>query len=319
MPSKQASVVVIAPVYVDIAVRCEQFPPPGGTVKGSGFSYRPTGPGINQATQIALCDCGVSLIAKVGTDIFGDIIRQNLNEHNISQFYIHLAEARNTGIIVTIVNQQGQNISCISDGSNSALRPEEIQSAHIESLIAQADACLIHGRLPQDVIVAAIKTCKLQRTPVLLDPALDSGISSGSLAELPFDYYSVDVLMPDIHEAAELVQEKASLHTAKLIGSDLVARGAGCAVIKLGRQGCMVVDRDKAEHVPAFDVGFVDHSGCSDAFAGALAASIAAGDEIIRAVRFAGAAGAIACSRFGEQDALPKKAEIIELLQTRGD
>ena len=81
----------------------------------------------------------------------------------------------------------------------------------------------------------------------------------------------------------------------------------------------MVVDRDKAEHIPAFDVGFVDHSGCSDAFAGALAASIAVGDDIIRAVRFAGAAGAIACSRFGEQDALPKKAEIIELLQTRGD
>ena len=60
---------------------------------------------------------------------------------------------------------------------------------------------------------------------------------------------------------------------------------------------------------------FVDHAGCGDAFDGALAASCAVGDEIRKAVKFASAAGALACTKFGAQEALPKKEEILELLQ----
>jgi len=39
------------------------------------------------------------------------------------------------------------------------------------------------------------------------------------------------------------------------------------------------------------------------------------GDELRKAVRFAAAAGALACTKFGSVEALPTKAEIIELLQ----
>ena len=76
-----------------------------------------------------------------------------------------------------------------------------------------------------------------------------------------------------------------------------------------------MVDREGTSHIPAFEVKFVDHSGCGDAFDGALAASCAVGDEIRKAVKFASAAGALACTKFGAQEALPKKEEILELLQ----
>jgi sugar/nucleoside kinase (ribokinase family) len=39
------------------------------------------------------------------------------------------------------------------------------------------------------------------------------------------------------------------------------------------------------------------------------------GDDIRKAVKFASAAGALACTKFGAIEALPAKAEIIELLQ----
>ena len=39
-------------------------------------------------------------------------------------------------------------------------------------------------------------------------------------------------------------------------------------------------------------------------------------DEIVKAAKFAAAAGALACSKFGAMESLPKKMEIIELLQT---
>jgi sugar/nucleoside kinase (ribokinase family) len=77
----------------------------------------------------------------------------------------------------------------------------------------------------------------------------------------------------------------------------------------------MVVDRNSADHIPAPAIDLVDSTGTGDAFAGALAASCAVGDDLRSAVRFASAAGALACTKFGSVEALPQKAEIIELLQ----
>jgi ribokinase len=77
----------------------------------------------------------------------------------------------------------------------------------------------------------------------------------------------------------------------------------------------MVVDRNAADHIPAYEIDLVDHTGTGDAFAGALAASLAVGDDLRKAVSFASAAGALACTKFGSVDAMPTKAEIIELMQ----
>jgi ribokinase len=60
----------------------------------------------------------------------------------------------------------------------------------------------------------------------------------------------------------------------------------------------------------------VDQTCRGDAFAGALAACYAVSGDIREAAKFASAAGALACTKFGSIESLPTKAEIIELLQT---
>jgi sugar/nucleoside kinase (ribokinase family) len=83
----------------------------------------------------------------------------------------------------------------------------------------------------------------------------------------------------------------------------------------MGKRGCMVVDRDGADHIPAFEVELIDQTGRGDAFAGALAAYYAVKNDIREAAKFASAAGALACTKFGSIEALPTKDEIIQLLQ----
>jgi len=51
------------------------------------------------------------------------------------------------------------------------------------------------------------------------------------------------------------------------------------------------------------------------AFAGALAAYCAVKDDIREGVKFASAAGALVCTKFGGIEALPSKADIIQMLQ----
>jgi len=314
MQGKTPKIVVVGGAYVDMAIRCAQIPSVGQNVIGSSLSYRITGPGPNQAVEASLCGCNVYLISKVGGDSFGQMVKANLAEFKVNTDFVYTAEARNTGAVVTLVNTEGENTSLTYIGANAALLPQDIQTA--EQLISQADICLIHGQLPQDTIATAIRCAKLHGPKVILNPARPIDQTSGEKTALPTEYFSADILIPNLYEAADITEQSAAnIHTAKLIGSDLVARGVGAAVITMGSRGCMVVDRNSADHIPAFEIEIIDHTCTGDAFAGALAAYYAVKNDIREAVKFASAAGALACTKFGTLESLPTKAEIIELLQ----
>jgi ribokinase len=256
--------------------------------------------------------------------------RKSLADFDVDIEHLFAAQAKNTGVVVTLVNAIGENAVCTYTGANSALGSQDIQAA--EQVISEADVCLIHGALPQEAIVTAVRCAQVHGVKVILNPARPmEPVPSASLAdedksgdrpkmerssELPAEYFLADILIPNLYEAADITdQEAANIHTAKLIGSDLVARGVRAAVITMGRRGCMVVDRNGADHIPAFEVELVDQTGRGDAFAGALAAYYSVKDDVREAVRFASAAGALACTKFGSIEALPTKEEIIQLLQ----
>jgi ribokinase len=314
MTGRIPKVVVIGGTYVDMAIKCCQIPSPGRNVTGAALSYTATGPGPNQAIAAALCGCEVHLISKIGGDPFAQMAIEGLSELKVNTDYVYTAEAKNTGVIVTLVDSVGENAGCTYTGANSALCPRDIDAA--EETISEADICLVHGQLPHNAIVSAIRCAKLHNTKLVLNPARPIEYPKRTKGELPIEYFSVAIMIPNLYEAADITYKSdAGVRTAKLIGSDLVARGVTCAVITMGKRGCMVVDRSSADHIPAFEVELVDQTGRGDAFAGALAAYCAVEDNVREAVKFASAAGALTCTKFGSVEALPTKAEIIELLQ----
>jgi len=313
MSERIPKVVVIGGAYVDLAFRCSSVPAPGQAVSGSALSCAVAGPGPIEAVQAALCRCEVYLVSKVGGDAFAQMALKSLAEYKVNTEYVFFAEAKSTGVTVTLVNSEGENASCHYVGANSALQPADIETA--EECIAESDVCLIHGCLPQEAIVAALRCAELHGTPVILNPARPLEQAGQHSTDLPPEYFSANVLIPNLGEAAEITDQSAGIRVAKSIGADLVARGARCAVITMGRRGCVVVDRSGADHVPAFGVDLVDKTGSGDAFAGALAAYCAVKHDLREAVKFASAAGALVCTKFGVIEALPTKAEIIQLLQ----
>jgi ribokinase len=312
MNGRMPKIVVVGGTYLDIAIKCQTIPQGGQTLQGTALSYAVTGPGPRQAVQASQCGCKVHLISKVGSEPFGQTARTSLEEYQVNTDYVYTAEAKNTGVVVTVVDAAGKNASCVYDGANTALIAREIEQA--EEIISEADICLIHGHLPTEAIVSAIRLAKIGGTKTILNPARP--IESGSGDDLPMEYFGVDIIIPNLYEAADITEQStANIRTAKMIGSDLVARGAGVAVITMGKRGSVIVDRLAADHIPAFEVELVDQTGCGDAFAGALASYCAVKDDIHKAVEFASAAGALTCSKFGSIESLPTKAEIIELLQ----
>jgi ribokinase len=261
-----------------------------------------------------MCGCEVHLVSKIGGGPFNKMVKQTLADFKVHTDFVFTAEPRNTGIIVTLVNAAGENTSCVCPGANTALTAADIESA--EQAFADAGVCLIHGQLPQDTIVKAIRLAEVHNTKIILNPARPLDQKGGNGNDVPAEYFDADILIPNLYEAADItVRSPANINAAKLIGSDLVARGAGCAVITMGKRGSMVVDRDGADHIPAFEIELVDQTCTGDSFAGALAAYYAVEKNIREAVKFASAAGALVCTKFGSIESLPTKAEIIELLQ----
>ena len=82
-----------------------------------------------------------------------------------------------------------------------------------------------------------------------------------------------------------------------------------------GAQGTIWLDeKGQLQQTPAFPVHTVDTLGAGDVFHGAFALAITEKQDLPEALRFASAAAALKCTRFGGAFAAPQRAEVTELL-----
>ena len=86
-----------------------------------------------------------------------------------------------------------------------------------------------------------------------------------------------------------------------------------------GAQGTIWLDEHQTlRQTPAFPVHTVDTLGAGDVFHGAFALAITENQELRSALRFASAAAALKCTRFGGAFAAPQRTEVEELLSHDG-
>jgi ribokinase len=324
MAGRIPKVVVVGPSYVDIAIKCQEVPQAGQVVDGGGLSCNPSGSGPNCAIEAALCDCESYLVSKIGEDVFGQMVRENLEKNNVATEFVYIAQAMSTGVVVTMVDAIGENSGCISPGANRALSKDEVECAQVEQLIASADVCLIHGDLPVDVVKSTIRIAGIYKTKVVLE--IDAPIRDSNeigLLGWPIEYFSADVLIPVFHHEGPIAgaeQGAGIVHRHKLIASEFVARGANSVILKMGARGFFIVERTGMRQIDGIQgQNILNHNNGCDAFAGALAASVGAGDELAIAVKFAAAAAVIAAEKNDTNEALASKQEIIQLLLNQPD
>src|SRR5690606_24916390 len=118
-------------------VRCPRIPAPGETVIGGEFISVPGGKGANQAVAAARLGAEVTLIARIGTDMFGDQAIEGYRAEGINVDSIVRDVSAPSGVALIIVDEKnGENSIAVAPGANSRLTPENIGAA--EALIAKA-------------------------------------------------------------------------------------------------------------------------------------------------------------------------------------
>ena len=83
-----------------------------------------------------------------------------------------------------------------------------------------------------------------------------------------------------------------------------------------GANDVLWLDDGELRQVPAFEVDAVDTLGAGDTFHGAFALMLAEGSPNATAMRFAAAAAALKCTRFGGSSSAPTRAEVEAFLAT---
>ena len=91
--------------------------------------------------------------------------------------------------------------------------------------------------------------------------------------------------------------------------------GPKTVILKLGDQGCLLLDDAGPRRFPAFPVEVRDTTAAGDTFNAALAVALVEGKPMDEAIQFANAAAAISVTRPGAQASAPNRAEVEKFLQ----
>ena len=95
----------------------------------------------------------------------------------------------------------------------------------------------------------------------------------------------------------------------------LLEVGVELAIVKRGPEGVLARTRDELIEVEPVRLEVVNGLGAGDAFGGALAYGLLAGDEIEAVIRRANAAGALVASRLACADDMPYLQELEEIVE----
>jgi ribokinase len=307
-------VVVIGSVNMDLVARTPRLPVPGETLEGSSFATFPGGKGANQAVAAARLGARTALIGRVGNDAFGRQLLARLRAEGVSTRQVKTLPGTSSGVAIIPVEDSGQNSIIIVPGANGGLRPADIRDS--EPLIARADAILLQLEIPIRTAGEAIRVARRHRVPVVLDPA------PVPAEGLPAAFRGVDVLSPNQAEASALSGSPCGNPThARAAAATLIERfDPGVVVIKLGAHGAFAdAGTGDCLHLPSFVVKVADTTAAGDAFTAALTVRLAEGAGLGEAMRFACAAGALACTKPGAQPAMPDRISVERFLhRSRG-
>lgn len=303
MPSPE--ILVLGSVNRDFIVHAPRLPLPGETLRGQRFGSCLGGKGANQAVAAARLGARVALAARVGLLENGAAMVTQLMSEGVDTRAVAQPADEVPGVALIVVGaEDAENQIVTVAGSNGTLPLEQVEALDMSGLRWLA----AQQELPLVSIARAFERARAAGVKTLLNAA---PFRPGSESLLPL----VDLLVVNELEAQALVTMLGGAAAdPEVLAQTLRAQGPAAVLVSLGAEGLCWVDADGICRVPARKVKAVDTVGAGDTLVGALITALAEGQPIGNALAFAQAAAALAVSRAGVQDAMPRRAEVEQLL-----
>ena len=154
MPN-QPRICVVGSCMIDLISRVPRLPALGETLVGHSFHLGYGGKGANQATAAAKLGARVSMVARVGHDVFGQGTLDNFRSLGIGTTHVLQDADRFSGVAPIFVDDRAENVIVIVPGANYGLTPEDVRAAREE--IASADVLCCQLEIPVESTLEAFR------------------------------------------------------------------------------------------------------------------------------------------------------------------
>ncbi|WP_419917759.1 PfkB family carbohydrate kinase [Candidatus Poriferisocius sp.] len=280
-------VVSFGSLNYDLSIWLDRLPGPDETLRAQRMGVFSGGKGANQATAAARLGAAAHLVGCVGNDDRGRWLLDTLSGNGVNIGHVRISQEP-TGTAVPLITPSEVSIVIVA-GANADTGMADADEA--EAVITGADVLLLQGEVGAAGAQRAAQIARSSGTAVLFNPA-------------PVDPVLVKAVTP---LADVLVMNRAEQAQVAAIGP----RTDQCeTVITLGSRGALI----NGVEVPPYPTQVVDPTGAGDAFCGALGVALAEGRPLIKAARFANAAGALAVATSGAQPSMPTLTAVESLL-----
>ena len=293
-------VTVFGSLNVDYVFQVPSLPAPGETLLATDMIVLPGGKGGNQALAAARAGAKVCMAGAVGNDGLGTIALGGLLADDVNTDAVVLSN-QPTGTASINVDRDGENAIVVFSGANADASHSQLARANLQT----GGLLLLQMEIPVGEMAQAIGYANEISAKIIWNLAPMQSVEIELLRQ-------VSVLVVNEIELVQLglhLGLPKSGGTASLL-SNVAQLTENSVVLTLGARGCLANHHGEQIAIPALAINPIDTVGAGDAFCGAFAAALDAGEPFRTALRWGCVAGSLACLKTGAQTALPTRAEI---------
>lgn len=291
--TRRSRIAVVGSANVDLTTFSDRFPKAGETIFGEHFDLGWGGKGANQAVAARLCGAEVSMVARVGDDLFGPATIANFEAQGIEASQVHIVSGTSSGVAPIFVESNGQNRIIVVKGANDRLLPADVDAAG--AVLEAADCIVLQFEIPLETVFHTVRFARQHGIRCIVNPAPAQPFDLSALA-------GVDYFVPNETEAETISGLPVrSVDEAAACATHLVGQGLQRVIITLGDKGALVAGADGVEHVPPYQVATKDTTGAGDAFVGSFAVFLGEGMAEREAIARANLYAALSTTGVGTQ------------------
>jgi ribokinase len=279
---------------------------PQEDTKMRGLSSKLQGGGPCSTALVVLAKMGISAeyFGVLGTDFYGQYIIKDLKKYGVVTDSVRLESEGQSSNCVVLICKEKSSRTCV--WAPNSLPKMEKKDVPLDKL-ARARFLHLDGN-PVDISGYAAEKAREMGVKVSLDAGT---IFPGIDGLLPL----VDILIPSEEFVCRFTGISSAEEGAKKLYEEYKPE---ILAVTQGTLGGFFYDGKKYTRYNAFPVEVIDTNGAWDTFHGAFIAGLLKDMALTEAARFASAASAIKCSRFGAREGIPYYEETVEFVKRNG-
>ena len=305
--SPTGRVVLMGQILVDLAVRGEALPTPGGDVWAIDEGMH-VGGGFNALVAARRMGAEAVSLSPIGDGPYSSLIQAALAREGITDLGPRIAGIDN-GFCIAFTDRTGERTFISTKGAET-MAPASAWADFVRTM-HPGDVLYVDGYLMDHPANRVAAEAALRVLPEGVRVILDVSPVIGIPEELPSD----DVIVSMNHrEAQEIGQQsedssvcnrcrephEAALAMLGLLGRPVLVRAGAAGAYFVRPAGTAPnASNEDAAHIPTPHVEAIDTNGAGDAHSGVLAASLAHGIPMGRALLLANCAGALSTTAVG--------------------